>query len=165
VNNMGFLDKVKDAAGKVADAAKDAANKAKVAAKAAYNKGQMDDKLAKKIYDLISGLDGNSGIEFKERSRIKTDSDENEAGEEITEVKIKNEKWKAKVKTADGTMKLEIEDVGGGKLDVKGKIKKEPPIKKKMDVIVKDYTLIDEKGEVAFKDLDGLKKKVEAAFK
>ena len=79
---------------------------------------------------------------------------------------MKNEKWKAKVQTPDGVMKLEIEDIGMDKLEIKGKIKKEPePIKKSISVMVKDYTYIDGNGEVDFKNLEDLTQKITDAFK
>lgn len=146
---MGFLNKVKKGL--------------KKGLKSLKNRGQLDDELARKIYDLVSGWPGNTGLKFYERSRWDLDDKTvtTADGQEIEtkELEIKNEKWKSKVQVPAGTLKLEIEDKGKKKLEVEGKVK-ETKQKAEFYLDLEDYAFLDDNGEIAFKNLDALEQKL-----
>jgi hypothetical protein len=113
---MGFLDKVKDAAGKAADQAKDVAGKASEQAKhaTAVGKEKLEDtRLQKKINDLFQEIGGLVVAQRRKEAPADADAQIDAKVTEIAEI----EKQQEANNLADNTLSDNSGDADGGDAD------------------------------------------------
>lgn len=120
-------------------------------------KFKTDDYLARKCYEIIGGWEGNTGLGFKKKKRVKVESED-----DGTELDVKEERWKMYVKTPHGKLKLKAKHQND-QLKLKGKYK-EIDRKNKVYLNIDEFTDIESDGEIELKNKDRLKEILKAAF-